>query len=316
MQQKQTPAQTATFGEEALTPDGSIRRSIMPRTDDCGCVRAEVRHPKFWMLLGLIAKMSECFCALDHPQWRLQTSLFNFFAPSASLCYSNGMQNRENELSKVVRGASAGVNPERWVDDHGDCLYRYALLRVRNPEVAEDLVQETLFAAVRKHTNFRGSSSERSWLCGILKNKICDHFRKLAHEVSFTDLEFLKDEMSHKFIDQGWNHDLGPAEWKPNPEAALDRKEFWETFRSCLDKLPERVAAVFMLREMEEMDTTAVQNGFLDTHYLHNIYTIGTKYTFLAQSVHIPILVGSHYGKSQHWVGNSRYQVTSASITI
>jgi RNA polymerase sigma factor (sigma-70 family) len=38
-------------------------------------------------------------------------------------------------------------------------------------------------------------------------------------------------------------------------EAALDRKEFWETFRSCLDKLPERVADVFMLREMEEMDT-------------------------------------------------------------
>ena len=59
------------------------------------------------------------------------------------------MQNRENEVSKVVRGTSAGVNPERWVDDHGDCLYRYALLRVRNPEVAEDLVQESAFAAQR-----------------------------------------------------------------------------------------------------------------------------------------------------------------------
>jgi RNA polymerase sigma-70 factor (ECF subfamily) len=35
----------------------------------------------------------------------------------------------------------------------------------------------------------------------------------------------------------------------------LDRKEFLETFRSCLDKLPERVADVFMLREMEGMDT-------------------------------------------------------------
>jgi len=59
------------------------------------------------------------------------------------------MQNRENEVSKVARGASGGVNPECWVDDHGDCLYRYALLRVRHPEVAEDLVQETLCAAVR-----------------------------------------------------------------------------------------------------------------------------------------------------------------------
>ena len=113
---------TANFSEGALTPDGSRRRSIMPRTDDCACVRAEVRHPKFWMLLGLIAKMSECFCALDHPQWRLQTSLFNFFAPTTSLCYSNGMQNRENEVSKVVRGASAGVNPETATCAAENCL--------------------------------------------------------------------------------------------------------------------------------------------------------------------------------------------------
>jgi RNA polymerase sigma-70 factor, ECF subfamily len=157
-------------------------------------------------------------------------------------------------VTDAARHSSSSTNPDGWVDEHGDFLYRYALMRVRSPEVAEDLVQETLFAAVRTYTRFRGVSSERSWLCGILKNKICDHFRKLAHEVSFTDLEFLEDEMSHKFIDQGWNHDLGPAEWKPEAEAALDRKEFWETFRSCLDKLPQRVADVFMLREMEEMD--------------------------------------------------------------
>jgi hypothetical protein len=114
----------------------------------------------------------------SHPQMKLQNSLFNFFAPSTSLCYSSRMQNRENEVSKVVGGASGGVNPERWVDDHGNCLYRYALLRVRHPEVAEDLVQETLCAAVRVYQDFQGRSSERSWLCGILKNKICDHFRK------------------------------------------------------------------------------------------------------------------------------------------
>ena len=70
------------------------------------------------------------------------------------------MQNRENEESKVVPGASGVVNPERWVDDHGDCLYRYALLRVRHPEVAEDLVQETFCSAVRVYQGFRGKSSE------------------------------------------------------------------------------------------------------------------------------------------------------------
>src|SRR5260221_9803768 len=155
----------------------------------------------------------------------------------------------------TARQSSSSANPEALVDEHGDCLYRYAVMRVRHPEVAEDLVQETLLAAGRTQTSFRGTSSERSWRYGILKNKICDHFRKRAREVSYTDLEFLEDEMSHKFIDQGWNHDPGPAEWKPEAQAALDRKEFWETFRSCLDKLPPRVADVFILREREDMDT-------------------------------------------------------------
>ena len=150
-------------------------------------------------------------------------------------------------------------DPERWVEEHGDCLYRYALIRVRRPEVAEDLVQETLCAAVRNYGSFGGKSSERTWLCGILKNKICDHFRKLGRETCFTDMEFLEDELSHKFVPQGfWNHDLGPLEWKPEADVVMHRSEFWDTFRNCLAKLPQRVADVFMLREIDEMETTQI----------------------------------------------------------
>ena len=53
------------------------------------------------------------------------------------------------------------------VDDHGDCFYRNALLRVRAPAVTEDLVEDTLLAAVRSQEKFAGRSSERSWLVGI-----------------------------------------------------------------------------------------------------------------------------------------------------
>ena len=44
----------------------------------------------------------------------------------------------------------------------------------------------------------------RSWLCGILKHKICDHFRKLGRETSLTDLEFLADEFEGKFVPEGF----------------------------------------------------------------------------------------------------------------
>ena len=163
----------------------------------------------------------------------------------------------ESEGAKPA--VTTGADPERWVEEHADCLYRYALLRVRRPETAEDLVQETFFVAVRTLGNFRGESSERSWLCGILKNKICDYFRKLGRETCFTDLEFLDDELSHKFVPQGfWNHEAGPLEWKSEAEVVMHRTEFWETFRDCLAKLPQRIADVFMLREMEEMETSQI----------------------------------------------------------
>ena len=147
----------------------------------------------------------------------------------------------------------------RWVDDHGECLYRYALVRVRRPEVAEDLVQEALLAAVRGYEKFGGRSSERSWLVGILKNKIVDHFRKLGRETSFTDMEFLSDEFSEKFVSVGfWNHDLGPHEWKPEPDEVMHRSEFWQVMRECLAKLPQKVRDVFTMREMDSVPSKEI----------------------------------------------------------
>jgi RNA polymerase sigma-70 factor (ECF subfamily) len=151
-------------------------------------------------------------------------------------------------------GASSDLNKAaaEWVDEHGDCLYRYALARIRKPQVAEDLVQETFLAAVRGYEKFGGRSSVRSWLVGILKHKIIDHYRKAGRETSFTDLEFFSDENSDKFVAIGfWKHEEGPHEWQPDASEVMQKGEFWKTMRGCLGKLPERVASVFSLREME-----------------------------------------------------------------
>lgn len=155
-------------------------------------------------------------------------------------------------------GRSASVSADlnkaaaTWVDEHGDCLFRYALARVRKPEVAEDLVQESFLAAVRGYEKFGGRSSVRSWLVGILKHKIIDHYRKAGRETSFTDREFFSDECSGKFVSIGfWEHEEGPHEWQPDASKVMERGEFWQTMRECLGKLPERVASVFSLREME-----------------------------------------------------------------
>jgi RNA polymerase sigma-70 factor (TIGR02943 family) len=162
----------------------------------------------------------------------------------------------------VMEGGTAAApttDPERWVDDHGDVLYRYALVRVRKPEVAQDLVQETLLAAVRSYEKFAGQSSVRSWLCGILKHKLGDYFRKVGRETSFTDVEFLADECAEKFVPEGyWVHVNGPKAWKPEADEVMHREEFWKVMRDCLAKLPERAATVFMMREMDDIESKEI----------------------------------------------------------
>ena len=57
-------------------------------------------------------------------------------------------------------------------------LLRYASLQLRNATVAEDVVQDTLVAALNGQQRFAGRSAVRTWLVGILKHKIVDAIRK------------------------------------------------------------------------------------------------------------------------------------------
>ena len=79
------------------------------------------------------------------------------------------------------------INPERWVQDHGDALFGFAVLRVRDHAAAQDLVQETFLAAIKGKENFAGRSNERAWLFGILRNKLVDFYRLQGRELSFAD---------------------------------------------------------------------------------------------------------------------------------
>jgi len=139
-----------------------------------------------------------------------------------------------------------------WLDGHGDVLYRYALWRVRDADTAEELVQETLLAALRGQAQFSGRSSQRTWLVGILRRKIVDHFRRAGREVSGDDAVRLDQVLAKDFDDRGiWKAALG--QWPKNPAQILEDREFWDVLDDCFSKLPPGLADVFALREMEEL---------------------------------------------------------------
>ena len=164
-----------------------------------------------------------------------------------------------------VKGALASASlshPEQWVDLYGNYLFSYAMMRLRDPSKAEDAVQETFLAALKGGRSFAGRSAEKSWLVGILKNKICDYYRKASRETSFTDMDFYSDEESDSFVTDGllkdsWIQELGPREWS-SPGASLDSEVFWRTFRDCSSKLPKNVATVFTLREVDGIESREI----------------------------------------------------------
>ena len=80
------------------------------------------------------------------------------------------------------------LDPQKWVELYADMMYRYTLVRVKDPEVAEELDQSAFFAVLKSQNSFAGKSSEKTWLFGILKHKTMDYFRsskKIFHRPDF-----------------------------------------------------------------------------------------------------------------------------------
>ena len=133
----------------------------------------------------------------------------------------------------------------RWVEDHGDALYRYALLRVGDPELAGDLVQDTFLSALKGVEKFRGGSTVRTWLIGILKHKIIDHYRR--HRI-----EVLASDMSVAGEDDDLDHvERASAKWSEAPSQLVENREFWAVFTRCLAGLPEAHRRAFSMREFD-----------------------------------------------------------------
>jgi RNA polymerase sigma-70 factor (ECF subfamily) len=148
----------------------------------------------------------------------------------------------------------ANLDPSEWVDQYGDYLFRYAMLRLRDRAAAEDLVQETFLAGIKDRKSFSGNSSESTWLVGILKHKIADHFRHRAREAPLEEGDLREHPDSSPFDGSGhWAN--GPTDWGGNPADLYREKKFLDQLTKCLSGLSPNHANAFTLREIEGADT-------------------------------------------------------------
>jgi len=148
-------------------------------------------------------------------------------------------------------------DPGDWLEQHGDALFRYALLHLGDRTAAEDVVQDTLLAALNAKEQFAGQSSERTWLIGILKHKVVDCLRESARSKSMSDLDSTAELVEECFDKRGkWKS--SPSDWGRGADEPAERSEFWEIIRFCVSRLPPLLSGAFLLRESAELKTEEI----------------------------------------------------------
>ena len=177
--------------------------------------------------------------------------------------FANPIQHSDpGERLQVTVEKQQNLDPSNWLDAHGDYLYRYALVRVRDAALAEDVLQETLLAAVRSQQSHAGRSSERTWLVGIMKHKVIDHFRRAARNAQI-QLCAAGDDGGDCFEQSGpwrghWREDRAPNNWALDAGQRFEAGEFWEIFDRCLSQLPQQMSIAFTLREIDGLTSTEI----------------------------------------------------------
>ena len=151
------------------------------------------------------------------------------------------------------------IDATKWVDRYSDYLYNYTIVRVNNHEVAQDLISETFFAGLKSAKNFKGEASERTWLISILKRKIIDHYRKINSKKGKAEVRM---HYSGEDAEGDWLEERVKDPFDKTAEDNIENAELGDAIYNCIDLLPEKQAAIFKMKTIDNFDTEAICNEF------------------------------------------------------
>ena len=135
------------------------------------------------------------------------------------------------------------LNPDRWIADYGHTFMRYTICKVRDPDLAEDIIQETYASAIGSIQHFKGACSEKTWLFSILKHKISDHFRSL--KTRYERIAMVCNEQVPIY------YSLTGRKVALDPCQEYETKEFFTVIQCALSELPRQMALAFYLYELK-----------------------------------------------------------------
>ncbi len=124
-------------------------------------------------------------------------------------------------------------------------VYRLAFRLMRDPEKAQDVLQETFLTVHRKLASFRFESAFGTWLYRVAYNTALMRLRKERSEPEAP-------------LDDSAAADPASTDLDEGADEILARRESLERIRAAVDRLPESYRTVILLRDVEELSTEEV----------------------------------------------------------
>ena len=119
--------------------------------------------------------------------------------------------------------------------------YNVALRMLRDPEDAQDAVQEAFISAYRAFPRFKGQSKLSTWLYRIVVNACLMKIRK--------------DKSRAKYLDQTGYDDTVVRDWRNDPVQATMNGELRDTLEGGLDQLSPDLRMAVALRDIQGFST-------------------------------------------------------------
>jgi len=134
-------------------------------------------------------------------------------------------------------GVWSGIEFKRLYDSAFQVLFRVAFRVTNNREAAEDLCQESFFRLYERNMVFPNPEEAKYWLIRVVKNAALNYAKRKDRERKAYQKAFRED---HRQEETG--------------EGLLVKKETSEEVQEALEKLPENLRMVLILKEYAEMN--------------------------------------------------------------
>ncbi len=186
------------------------------------------------------------------------------------------------EISLAALRAGDRVEFARMVDLYSAPIYRLGLKMLGSPQDAEDVLQNTFLSVLTHLSNFEGRSSISTWLYRIASNEALMLIRRKKPAFN---LEDLKTDDS----DEGTMPEIF-VDWSVLPERELLTGESKQAIDDAIQKLPETMRMVFVLRDIEDI-------SIKETAEILNLTETNVKTRLLRARMFLREQLSAYYGE-------------------